>query len=572
MPRDLSGNYTLPIGNPVVADTIIESAWANTTLSDVATQLGNVVTRDGKLGPLANVPMGGTKFTGAGNAASPGEFLVYGQDFSVGNLDVLGSLSFGPYDTVFELFVSPSGSDANNGLTVATPFATLQKAFNTLRDMQYATGKRIITLAAGTYSSGASRTARLGPANEDESLPNTDTYAVNGVLSTNWIIIRGPDVGYDPTSNPWPTPTAIFDGGGAALMGIQLEGPTKVIAKNIKFINYNGSASAAGITSDGGALRTENVHTSGCNHGIVCYNGSLEVRGGDLYGSPSKTGTGIRSFFGTYHTVGNQLAPAAGQGPRLRFLSIGFHAQESATGHSDAVSYEDCSIGILATVSARVNYTLSDFKRCGVAIRAENNGVVYGWDTANFYFSAPDANTEALVCQSGGVDVDEDTRSNGVYAIDYLTDSVICTGTSTGYLWRILTKNLKKGRYTPVLGSTRKPIHIEGQAFGRINNTTLGAPQIKFRLDSSSGVAGITIPSGSGPGDFVIDYSIVFQAYNKQQLHIRMSIHNYPSAQCDISSDSINLNSLPWSLELQCELTNPADSITFNAAHFKLVG
>lgn len=112
MPRDLSGNYTLPIGNPVVADTIIESVWANTTMSDVTTQLNNVVTRDGKLGPLANVPMGGTKFTGAGNATSSGEFLVYGQDFSVGNLDVLGSLSFGPYDTVFELFVSPSENES----------------------------------------------------------------------------------------------------------------------------------------------------------------------------------------------------------------------------------------------------------------------------------------------------------------------------------------------------------------------------------------------------------------------------------------------------------------------------
>lgn len=572
MPRDLSGNYTLPLGNPVITDTIIETAWANSTMSDVAVQLNNVVTRDGKLGPTSNVPMSGTKFTGAGNAASPGEFLVYGQDFAVGDLDVLGNISFGPYNTVFELFVSPTGSDSNDGLTALTPFATLQKAFNILRDMQLAPCKRVITLAAGTYSSPAARTACLGPANESETLPNTDTYTVDGVLTTNWITIQGPNVGYDPATNPWPTPTAIFDGGGAVAIGIQLEGGVKVLVKDIKLINYNGSTSSAGITADSSSLRTENVHTAGCNFGIVCYHGFLEVRGGDLYGSPSKVGTGVRSFFGTYHSVGNQLAGGPGQGPRFRFLDTGFHAQESATGHSDAVSYEDCSIGILATVSARVNYTLSDFKRCGVAIRAENNGVVYGWDTANFYFSAPDANTEALVCQSGGVDVDATAYSNGVFAVSYLTDSVVCTGTSTGYLWRILTKNLKKGRYTPVLGSTRKPIHIEGQAFGRINNTTLGTTQIKFRLDSSSGVAGITIPSGSGPGDFVVDYSIVFLAYNKQQLHIRMSIHNYPSAQCDISSDSINFNALPWSLELQCELANPADSITFNAAHFKLVG
>lgn len=52
MPRDGSGNYTLPVGNPVVTDTIIASDWANDTMEDVALQLNNVLTRDGVLGPL----------------------------------------------------------------------------------------------------------------------------------------------------------------------------------------------------------------------------------------------------------------------------------------------------------------------------------------------------------------------------------------------------------------------------------------------------------------------------------------------------------------------------------------
>lgn len=52
MPRDGSGNYTLPAGNPVVTGTTVSSAWANTTMSDVAVQLNNVLTRDGLLGPV----------------------------------------------------------------------------------------------------------------------------------------------------------------------------------------------------------------------------------------------------------------------------------------------------------------------------------------------------------------------------------------------------------------------------------------------------------------------------------------------------------------------------------------
>jgi len=53
MPRDVSGNYTLPSGiNPVVDGTYISVDWANPTLDDVALQLNNVVTRDGLLGPV----------------------------------------------------------------------------------------------------------------------------------------------------------------------------------------------------------------------------------------------------------------------------------------------------------------------------------------------------------------------------------------------------------------------------------------------------------------------------------------------------------------------------------------
>lgn len=52
MPRDGSGNYTLPAGNPVVTGTTVASAWANTTMADIAVQMNNVLTRDGLLGPL----------------------------------------------------------------------------------------------------------------------------------------------------------------------------------------------------------------------------------------------------------------------------------------------------------------------------------------------------------------------------------------------------------------------------------------------------------------------------------------------------------------------------------------
>jgi hypothetical protein len=51
MPRDGSGNYTLPAGNPVATGTLIQTTWANLTMNDVAAQLNNVITRDGVVGP-----------------------------------------------------------------------------------------------------------------------------------------------------------------------------------------------------------------------------------------------------------------------------------------------------------------------------------------------------------------------------------------------------------------------------------------------------------------------------------------------------------------------------------------
>lgn len=53
MSRASNGTYTLPAGNPVVTATVISSAWANTTLSDIATEMTDSLDRSGKGGMLA---------------------------------------------------------------------------------------------------------------------------------------------------------------------------------------------------------------------------------------------------------------------------------------------------------------------------------------------------------------------------------------------------------------------------------------------------------------------------------------------------------------------------------------
>jgi len=55
MPRNTQGVYSLPAGNPVVDGTLIETTWANPTMSDIAAALTGSLPRDGSApmtGPL----------------------------------------------------------------------------------------------------------------------------------------------------------------------------------------------------------------------------------------------------------------------------------------------------------------------------------------------------------------------------------------------------------------------------------------------------------------------------------------------------------------------------------------
>lgn len=55
MPRNSSGTYTLPAGNPVAPNTIIETAWANPTMSDIGSALTDSLDRFGRGSMLAPI-------------------------------------------------------------------------------------------------------------------------------------------------------------------------------------------------------------------------------------------------------------------------------------------------------------------------------------------------------------------------------------------------------------------------------------------------------------------------------------------------------------------------------------
>jgi microcystin-dependent protein len=116
MPRDTSGNYTLPLLNPVVGGTVIDVAWANNTMADIATQLNNVFTRDGLLGPLAPWKLVD------GAAAAPA--MTFNSELSLGifreNAGTLGVAVGGNVVGRFQAsgFTTPEGAAVGKNLTV----------------------------------------------------------------------------------------------------------------------------------------------------------------------------------------------------------------------------------------------------------------------------------------------------------------------------------------------------------------------------------------------------------------------------------------------------------------------
>jgi hypothetical protein len=76
MPRDGSGNYSLPVGNPVASGTVIESDWANDTLTDVGTAL------TGSLPTNGEKPMSAPLKLADGTASAPS--LTFNSQASTG--------------------------------------------------------------------------------------------------------------------------------------------------------------------------------------------------------------------------------------------------------------------------------------------------------------------------------------------------------------------------------------------------------------------------------------------------------------------------------------------------------
>lgn len=120
MSRDSSGTYTLPAGNPVVNGTAIDPSWANTTLTDIGSELTNSLDKAGRTLPTANLPMGGFKFTGLGAGAAAGQSVRYEQSYNIGETTVTAAASGVNLETSYTGCILFSGTASVTGFAAAT--------------------------------------------------------------------------------------------------------------------------------------------------------------------------------------------------------------------------------------------------------------------------------------------------------------------------------------------------------------------------------------------------------------------------------------------------------------------
>lgn len=154
MSRNSGGTYSLPAGNPVVTGTLISSAWANTTLNDLATAMTDSLSRSGDggmLAPLQSVDgaIGAPGYT-FGNETTAGLYRAGAADFrfAIGGVDILTMTAAG---AAFSTLLLADGAAATPSLAFASDLDT---GF-------YRVGANSIGITAGgvrkaTFNSGAS--------------------------------------------------------------------------------------------------------------------------------------------------------------------------------------------------------------------------------------------------------------------------------------------------------------------------------------------------------------------------------------------------------------------------------
>jgi len=245
------------------------------------------------------------------------------------------------------LYLSPTGNNANDGLSATQPMRTLPEVFNGLNNYgPVLAGTWRVILASGTY---------------------TDAGQLIGLLTLDdHLIVEGPDVAGG-------VPTAIIDPGAGAGYGLWFASGMQVRVRNIKVQNVTGNSVAAGIVLDKKTFGwMENVHTTnttwaGVNANVQCQ----ALISGGRYEAVKPGFYGVRIYSSSSATVGYNAATYG----RPQFVNcvVGVVYQGSSYGHTDDCDFINCDIGLVTEFRSHSTNYNNSYTDCNV-----------GWQSSAF--------------------------------------------------------------------------------------------------------------------------------------------------------------------------------------------
>lgn len=246
MPRNASGTYTLPSGNPVVTGTVIQSSWANNTLSDVGNELTNSLSRSGAGG-----------MTGAFRAADGSSSVPA---ISWGNETNTGFYRAGSADTRLIIASTEVQKWLATGSTISGTFSV--SGTTTLASL---------TASKAVFTDASKNLTSSGTLGVDQG--GTGAVTLTGVLKGNGTsAFTAAVAGTDFLAPPSGTAILKANSGGAlanAVAGTDYVSPTGTETLTNKIIS-------GGVFNDGYTEETVTANT-GTSYTISLANGTVQI-------------------------------------------------------------------------------------------------------------------------------------------------------------------------------------------------------------------------------------------------------------------------------------------------------
>jgi hypothetical protein len=280
MPRNVSGTYSLPAGNPVVAGTTIDASWANDTMNDLANEITNSLSRTGAGGMLApfrlfdgSVSAPGLAFlnetnsgwyrTGAGNvrlsvlgvnvlqATSTSMLVPAGITFqALGNASVAGTLSVTGALTLTAGMGAALDMNGYKVTDLGTPTAAADATTKAYVDAAISAASG--TASRATYTATAAQTTfaiayQVGAVdvylNGAKQLAGSDFTAANGTTVVFTVPLTAGDI-VDLVGYGMFVPSAFLPLAGGTMTGTIAFAAGQTMRRNVQVVGTNAAAVA----------------------------------------------------------------------------------------------------------------------------------------------------------------------------------------------------------------------------------------------------------------------------------------------------------------------------------------